>query len=111
MTDILMGRLFRRQFFGLGDPAVHPTGEPHLFADLARGIAAQSRQLPVVEDAEIVELLFDGGGYVMKFLEIVSDATGTGEDLVAWAFRSRRKLFGYGLGSRTRIYSGLALRP
>ena len=50
---------FGGEFLRLGDPAVDAAGQSDLFADLVGGVGAELGDLPVVEDAEIVELLLD----------------------------------------------------
>src|SRR5712671_5836008 len=50
---------FRGHRLGLGHPAVGATWQPDLFADLVRGIVIEFGELPVMEDAEVVELLLD----------------------------------------------------
>jgi hypothetical protein len=46
-----------------------------------RGVVVKLGQLPVVEDAEIVELLLDRPRDARKLLEVVCGAAGTGEPL------------------------------
>src|ERR1700693_2933721 len=73
------------EFLGLCDPTLHAAGQSHLLADLVRGLGPERGDLPIVEDAEIVQLLFDRGRYVGELLEIVGDPTGAGKHLVARA--------------------------
>src|ERR1700730_666878 len=68
------------QFLGLCDPALHAAGQADLLADLVRGLGREGGDLPIVEDAEVVELLLDRGRDVGELLEVVGDATGSGED-------------------------------
>src|ERR1700732_4465465 len=54
---------FRGQRLGLGYPAIGAGRKPDLFADLMGGIVIEFGQLPVVEDAEVVELFLDRAGH------------------------------------------------
>src|SRR5579872_1460495 len=54
-----------------GDPAFDPAGKPDLLADLVRRSRGQLGNLPEVENAEVVELLFDRRRHTGEFLEIV----------------------------------------
>src|SRR5712675_3516431 len=62
---------FRGHRLGLGHPAVGATWQSDLFADLVRGIVIEFGELPVMEDAEVVELLLDRAGHAGELLEIV----------------------------------------
>src|SRR5262249_38655832 len=66
---LLCGQLFR-----LRDPPFHPTGQPDFLGNLVGGFRPESRDLPVVEDPEIVELLLDGGRDMVQLREIVGHA-------------------------------------
>src|SRR5208337_1708888 len=69
MTELL----FCGQLLGLRDPTVHAAGQPGFLADLASGVCTEPGDLPIVEDAEIVELLLDRRRHVMELLEIIGD--------------------------------------
>jgi hypothetical protein len=69
--------LLSSQFLGLRDPTFHPAGQSNLFTDLMGSFWSETRDLPVMEDAEIIELFLDRRRHVMKFLEIVGDTTRT----------------------------------
>ena len=49
----------RRQFLGFGDPAVDAAGQAHLFANIMRRLFVELGDLREMENAEVVELLFD----------------------------------------------------
>src|SRR3954470_6504188 len=68
---------FRGKRFGLGNPAIGATRKSDLFTDLVRGVVIEFGELPVVEDAEIVELLLDRPRHAGELLEIVGRATRT----------------------------------
>src|SRR5258708_29590962 len=70
------------EFLGLCDPAFHAAGQSDLLADLVRGLGRERGDLPIVEDAEVVELLLDRGRDMGELLEVVGDAARAGEDLV-----------------------------
>src|SRR6266481_3602626 len=78
--EILAGRksghritLFRfgGKRLGLGDPAIGAARKSDLFTDLVRGIVVEFGKLPVMEDAEVVELLLDRTRHAGKLLEVV----------------------------------------
>src|SRR5262249_50739030 len=50
-----------------------------LLADIMGGGRAEAGDLPIVEDAQIVELLLDRGRHPGKLLEVVGDPTWTGQ--------------------------------
>src|SRR5665213_1961577 len=79
------GRLlgFRGQFLGLLDPTIDAAGQAHFLADVVRGLLVELGNLRVVEDAEIVELLFDRRRYAGQLLEVVGNAARTGQLLEA----------------------------
>src|ERR1700689_3809488 len=58
-------------FLGLGDPAFDTARKPDLFADIVRGGRREFRDLLEMENAEVVELLFDRRRHGRQFLEIV----------------------------------------
>ena len=64
-------------------------------------------ELPVVEDAEVVELLLDRARHARELLEVVGGAARTGETLEAAG--SRRKIFGDRLGGGADVDARLAL--
>src|ERR1700716_4360433 len=72
---------FRGHRLGLGHPAVGAAWQSDFFADLVRGIVVEFGQLPVMEDAEVVELLLDRAGYAGELLEIVGGAARPGQTL------------------------------
>src|SRR5689334_13117000 len=62
---------FRSECPGLGDPGVGAARKPNLFADLVGGLVIKLGELPIMEDAEIVEFLLDRTGDARQLLEIV----------------------------------------
>src|SRR6202034_2220871 len=66
---------------GLGHPAISSARKSHFFADLVGGVVIEFGKLPVMEDAEVVELLLDRAGYAGEFLEIVGCTAWPGETL------------------------------
>jgi len=74
---------FRGQRLGLGNPGIGAARKTNLFTDLVRGIVVEFGELPVVEDAEVVELLLDRTRYAGELLEVVGGATRTGQTLEA----------------------------
>src|SRR5215470_17882902 len=82
----------RSQLLRLGNPAFHAAGQPDFLADLVRGLGSKTRDLPVVEDAKIVELFLDRGRDMPKLLEVVGNATRPGQHLIAGVVGSRRQL-------------------
>src|SRR5580704_7105844 len=99
------------ELLGLRDPALHAARQADLLADPVRGLGRESGDLPVVEDAEIVELLLDRGRDVGELLEVVGDATGSREDLVTGALGRGRQVFGDRLGGGACIHAHIALGP
>src|SRR2546430_10641170 len=104
MTALLWAQLFR-----LRDPAFHPAGQSNFLADLAGSVGPEPCNLPVVEDPEIVELLLDGGRYMVKLREIVGDAARAGQHLVAGPLGGRRQLFHDRFGRGARVGPKFAL--
>src|SRR5215470_2638321 len=98
------------QFFRLRDPAFHAAGQPELLADGVGRVATEPRDLPVVEDTEIVELLLDRGRDVVELLEVVGHPAGARQHLVAGAFRGRRQLFRDRLGRGAGVDAHFSLR-
>src|SRR4051794_7091112 len=78
---------------GLGDPRVGPARQTNLFADLVRAVVVELGKLPVVEDAEVVELLLDRTRDAGELLEIVGGATRAGQSLELRGSQCGRKLF------------------
>src|SRR3954469_13993395 len=74
---------FRGQRLGLGDPAIGAARKPDFFADLVRGFVVELGELPVVEDAEVVELLLDRTRHAGELLEVVGGAARAGQALEA----------------------------
>src|SRR5665213_2889164 len=81
---------FRGHRLGLGYPAIGAGGKSDLFTDLVRGVVVEFGQLPVVEDAEVVELLLDRAGHAGELLEIVGSRARPGQALEARRLRRRR---------------------
>src|ERR1700751_6460397 len=103
-------RLFRfsRERLGLGDPGVGAARKTDFFADLVRRVVIELGELPVVEDAEVVELLLDRARHAGELLEVVGGAARTGEALEAGR-RSRCELFLRWLDGGADVDPGLAL--
>src|SRR3982074_2153890 len=101
---------FRGHRLGLGHPAVGATWQSDLFADLVRGIVIECGELPVMEDAEVVELLLDRAGHAGELLEIVGRTARPGKTLEGRRLRRHRNLLADGMGRRADIDSGVALR-
>src|SRR5882724_13004126 len=68
-AKLLGGELFR-----LGDPAFDAGRQADFLADLLGIRPAKLGELPVVENAEIVELLFDRRRDMRQLLQVVRDA-------------------------------------
>src|SRR5262249_30028884 len=103
-------RSFRGQFLRLSDPAIHTAGQSNLLADLVGRLGPEARDLPIMENAKIVELLLDGGRDMRELLEIVGDAPRPGEHFIARSLRRGRELFHDRLGGRADVDAHLALR-
>src|SRR5437773_1149914 len=67
-----------------------PARKTNLFADLVRGIVVELGELPVVEDAEVVELLLDRTRHAGELLEVVGGAARPGQALEAGRLGSCR---------------------
>src|SRR5918995_2920382 len=80
---------FRGHRLGLGYPAIGAVRKPDLFADLVRGIVIEFGKLPVMEDAEIVELLLDRAGHAGELLEVVGGTARPGNALETRGLRRR----------------------
>src|ERR1700688_4047662 len=81
---------FCGQRLGLGDPAIGAARKSDLFTDLVRGVVIELGELPVVEDAEIVELLLDRTRYAGELLEVVGSAARASQTLEAGWLRGGR---------------------
>src|SRR6202163_4502246 len=101
---------FRGHRLGLGHPAVGAAWQSDFFADLVRGVVVEFGQLPVMEDAEVVELLLDRAGYAGELLEIVGGTARPGQTLEGRRLRRHRNLFADGMRRRADIDPGFALR-
>src|SRR6185437_3524972 len=73
----------RRQFLRLGDPAVDAAGKPNFFAEIVSGFRVELGELRIVEDTEIVQLLFNRWRDAGQLLEIIRTATRPGQLLEA----------------------------
>ncbi len=67
------------------------------------------RDLPIVEDAEVVELLLDRGRHTGELLEIVGHATRTGKCLEPKTLSLRRHRLGDRLSGRANVDARVAL--
>src|SRR6266851_532638 len=101
---------FRGHRLGLGHPAVGATWQSDIFADLVRGIVIEFGELPVVEDAEVVELLLDRAGHAGELLEIVSGTTRPGKTLEGRGLRRHHYFLADGMSRRADIHARIALR-
>src|SRR5262245_40963525 len=93
----------------MGNPAFHAAGQPDLLANLMSGLGSKVRDLPVVEDAEIVEFLLDRGRDMPKLLEVVGNSAWPGEHLVAGVINGRGQLLHHRLSSRADVDAHVAL--
>src|SRR6202790_4360160 len=84
---------FRGHRLGLGDPAIGAARKSDLFADLVRGVVIEFGELPVVEDAEVVELLLDRAGHAGELFEIVGSPPRPGQTLEARRLRRYLNFF------------------
>src|SRR3954469_14376061 len=100
----------RSQLLRMANPAFHAARQPDLLADLVRGLGSKARDLPVVEDAEIVELLLDRGRDMPELLEVVGNSAWPGEHLVAGVIGGGRQLLHDRLSGRTDVDAHVALR-
>src|SRR5215471_13086897 len=76
-------KLLGAEFLGLGDPAIDAARQADLLADIVGSGRAKACDLPVMEDAQIVELLLDRRRYAGKLLEVVGNTAGPGQRLEA----------------------------
>src|SRR6185503_768726 len=81
----------------------------NLFANLVRGIVVELGELPVVEDAEVVELLLDRTRHAGELLEVVGGAARTGKTLEAGRLGSRRNFLAGWLDRSTDVDAVVAL--
>src|SRR5260370_627082 len=100
----------RSQLLRMGNPAFHAAGQPGLLADLVRGLAAKVSDLPVVEDAKIVEFLLDRGRDMPELLEVVGNSAWPGEHLVAGVISGGGQLLHDRLSGRADVDAHVALR-
>src|SRR6185295_15757155 len=94
---------------GLGNPAIGAARKSNLFTDLVRGVVIEFGELPVVEDAEVVELLLDRTRYAGELLEVVGGATRPSQTLEAGRLRCRRNLLAGRLDGGADIEAVVAL--
>ena len=100
---------FGGQCLGLSHPTIGPRRKPDFFADMVRGVVIEFGQLPVMENAEVVELLLDRAGHAGELLEIVGAAARPRKTLEAGGLRRRRNFLAGRLCGGTDVDSGLAL--
>src|SRR6202043_740511 len=101
---------FRGHRLGLGHPAIGARRKSDFFADLVGGVVIEFGELPIVEDAEVVELLLDRAGHAGELLEIVGAAARPGETLEPGRLRRRRNRLAQRLGRSADIDPRIALR-
>src|SRR6201987_511319 len=101
---------FRSERLGLSNPGVGAARQADLFADLVCGIVIELGELPVVENAEIVELLLDRTRYAGELLEVVGRTARTRKALEAGGLLRCGKLFAHRLGGSADVDAGVALR-
>src|SRR5215212_11483059 len=100
---------FRDQRLGLGDQGIGAARKTNLFTDLVRGIVVEFGELPVVEDAEVVELLLDRPRHAGELLEVVGGAARTGQALEAGRLRGCRNFLADRLSGGADIDAVIAL--
>src|SRR3954468_10742608 len=101
---------FGGQRLGLGNPGIGAARKTDLFTDLVRGIVVELGELPVVEDAEVVELLLDRTRDAGELLEVVGGAARTSKALEAGRLRSRRNFLAGRLSGGADVDAMIALR-
>src|SRR4029453_13183635 len=79
MQDMTTSRLFCRQFFGLGDPALDTPRKPDLFPNVMGGLSVEFGNLRIMKNAEVVKLLFDCRRNTRQFFEVVSNPARPGQ--------------------------------
>src|ERR1700755_650905 len=97
------------QRLGLRHPGIGPVRQSDFLSDLVRGVVIELGELPVMEDAEIVQLILDRTRHAGELLEIVGGAARTGQTLKASGGSCRRILLDRSRG-RADIDAELALR-
>src|SRR4051812_24339058 len=81
---------FSGEGFGLCHPRIGAAWKTNFFADLVRRVVIEFGELPVMEDAQIVELLLDRTGNAGELLQIIGGAARSGETLEADRLRRCR---------------------
>src|SRR6516165_4110034 len=71
--------LLAAKFLGLGDPAIDTARQADLLADIVGGAGAKAGNLPIMEDAQVVELLLDRRRYARKLFKVVGNAARAGK--------------------------------
>src|SRR3981081_116698 len=99
---------FRGHRLGLGHPAVGATWQSALFADMVRGVVIEFGELPVMEDAEVVELLLDRAGHAGAVLAGGGRAERAGPALEACGLGSCRDFFAHRMRRGADIDAGFA---
>src|SRR5450432_2087944 len=84
---------FRGHRLRLGYPAIGARRKSDFFADLVGGVVIEFGELPVMEDAEIVQLLLDRPRHAGELLEVVGGAARPRQTLEARWLRRGGKLF------------------
>src|SRR5262245_4128593 len=100
----------RRQLLRMGNPAFHAAGQPDVLANFVSGRGLKARDLPVVEDAKIVELLLDRGRDMPELLEVVGNSAWPGEHLVAGVVGGGGEFLHDRLSGRADVDAHVALR-
>src|SRR5579871_786812 len=100
---------FCGQRLGLSDPGIGAARQADFFADLVRGVVAELGELPVMENAEVVELLLDGAGHSGELLEIVGRTTRTRQALETRSLLRERQFLARGMGGGSDVDPHLAL--
>src|ERR1700682_3048185 len=101
---------FRGHRLGLGYPAIGARRKSDFFADLVGGVVIEFGELPIMEDAEVVELLLDCTGHAGELLEIIGSTTWAGQALEADGLRRSRNFLADGMRGRPDIHTRIALR-
>src|SRR5215470_13482267 len=100
----------RSQLLRMANPAFHAAGQPDLLTNLVRGLGRKARDLPIVEDAKIVELLLDRGRDMPELLEVVGNSAWPGEHLVAGVIGGGWEFLHDRLSGRADVDTHVALR-
>src|ERR1700730_13615722 len=101
---------FRGHRLGLGHPAIGARRKSDFFADLVGGVVIEFGELPIVEDAEVVELLLDRAGHAGELLEGVGSPPCHGQALEADRLRRGRNFLPNWMGGGADIHARIALR-